>query len=152
MTDNLEELITPLRIQIGDTGSSTYTDDWLHEVLRYSVNSLMPRWNNRYYVDNDNVVQRNDTYAFEFSSPPVIQRSDHRAIILQASIMIKGGYVYTNAGSAVSWRDDEISCDARQASALWSSSLKQDTDELNMLLPKRLAAARYGRLYGYTEQ
>lgn len=151
---NLEELITPLRIQIGDTvkASEVYEDDILHEILRHAVNALMPRWSNKYYIDNDGVATRNDLWTYKFSSPPEVQRSDHRVIVLQASIMIKSGTQFSSSGDAVSWRDEEFSYSNIESAKQKSSALKNDVDELEGLLPKKkLAQPVYGRLHGYTD-
>ena len=149
-TSNLEELIAPLRIQIGDLATTpTYSDETLHMVLRNAVTALMRRWNDRYYVDVDGVVHRNSGIEFIWSSPPVIQSGDTRPIIVQASIMIKTGKKFSEAGNAVSWKDDEISYSNREAALQTSSSLKDDIDELNTLLPVKLAGTKYGRLLGW---
>lgn len=153
-TSNLEELIGALRIQIGDIDTTpTYSDEHLHQVLGYAVNALMPRWSKKYYLDNDGVVQRNTGNAvFDFSSPPVIQRQDERAIILQASIMIKSGKKFSESGNAVTWKDEEISYSNREAALQRASSLSDDVAELNSILPaKKLARALYGRLYGWSK-
>jgi len=151
---NLEEILIPLRVHIGDTTEPyTYTDELLHNILRHAVNALMPRWSNRYYLDNDGVALRNTGtgVTFDFSSPPVIQRQDNRPIVLQAAIMIKSGSKFSSVSSAVSWRDEEISYSNIESAKQRSSALQDDVDELNMLLPKKLARPAYGRLYGQTK-
>jgi len=152
-TSNLEELILPLRVQIGDLGGEpTYSDETLHEILKVAVNGLMRRWNSRYYIDNNGIVQRNTTVTFEFSSPPIIQRADHRAIVLMASIMIKGGTKFTESGQTLSWRDDEVAYSNIEGARQRSTSLEDDITELNSILPlplKKLAKALYGDLPGW---
>jgi len=148
---NLEPLINFLRLHIGDTGTSpTYSDEILHESLRYSIVSLGKRWNNKYYIDNNGVAQRNGNYSyFNFASPPVIERSDHRPIILQASIIIKSGQAHSGSGDAISFRDDEFSYDARDITRQRTASLERDIAELERLLPIKLAGAKKRRLIGY---
>ena len=150
-TSNLEELILPLRVQIGDLDAiPTYDDERLHGILRVAVSALMRRWNDRYYVDNDGVVNRNPNITFEWSSPPVIQHKDRRAIVLQSSIMIKGGVKFSNSGDTVSWRDEEISFSNLESARQKDSSLADDITELDALLPKqKLAQPLYGKLYGW---
>ncbi len=150
-SSGLEELISILRIQIGDTESTpTYSDETLHEILRHSVSSLMNRWNHKYFVDNDGVVQRDTSdFIFDYSSPPVIQRQDHRAIVLMASIMIKSGKKFSTSSNTISFRDEEISYSNIESSRQLSSSLQDDLSELETMLPKKkLAKAVYSRLYG----
>jgi len=149
-TSNLEELIYPLRIHIGDIAATpVYSDEVLHSTLRVAVSALMLRWYDKYYVDVDGVVHRNpSTSIFSFSSPPVIQNKDWMPIILQASIMLKSGKKFSESGNAISWRDDEISYSAIEAGKQRSDSLKDDIDALEKLLPsKKLARTLYGRLY-----
>lgn len=148
---NLEELILPLRVQIGDTDlTPTYSDEHLHMVLREAVASLMYRWSDKYYVDNEGVVNRNPDMTFDWSSPPVVQHKDRRAIVLQSSIMIKSGKKFSESGDAVSWRDEEISYSSIEAARQRSSTLDDDITELENLLPgKKLARPLYGRLYGH---
>jgi len=149
---NLEELITPLRIQIGDTTSDpTYSDEVLHEVLRQSVAALMTRWNDRYYVDNEGIVNRSPAETFTWSSPPVIQHKDRRAVVLQASIMIKSGKSFVNSGNVQSWRDEEITYSNTEGARQLESTLLRDISELDTLLPpasKRLARPLMDRLFG----
>jgi len=151
-TSNLEELITPFRIQIGDTTSDpTYSDEVLHEVLRQSVAALMVRWHDKYYVDNDGVVNRNSVETFEWSSPPVIQHKDRRPIVLQAAIMIKSGRKFAESGNIQSWRDEEISYSNTESARQLSSTLQEDRAELDSLLPpatRKLARPLMDRLYG----
>lgn len=152
-TSNLEELIFPLRIQIGDTSAiPTYDDEFLHGVLRVAVAALMRRWDDRYYVDNDGVVHRDTNTTFDWSSPPVIQHKDRRPIVLQASIMMKSGTKFSTSGDVASWRDEEISYSNIESARQRSSTLQDDINELENLLPgKKLARPLYGRLYGETK-
>lgn len=148
---NLEELVFPLRIQIGDIGAiATFSDERLHDFLRMSVADLMRRWNDKYYIDNDGVVHRNPNITFEWSNPPEIQHKDRRPIVLQASVMIKGGLRFSGSGSTVTWRDEEISFSNVEAARQMGSSLQDDIAELNALLPKqKLAYPVYGDLPGW---
>lgn len=153
-TTNLEELILPLRVQIGDLGvTPIYSDEHLHTVLRESVSALMRRWHDRYYVDNEGVVYRNTNITFDWSSPPVIQHKDRRPIVLQSSIMIKSGTKFSESGDVASWRDEEISYSNIESARQRSSTLNDDMSELEALLPgKKLARALYGRLYGQKQE
>ncbi len=148
---NLEPLIGFLRVQIGDlTSTPTYTDETLHNILRYAVMALQPRWSDKYVVDVDGVVYRGPV-VFQFSSPPVIQTKDYRPIVLMASILIKTGNKNVNSGTTASWKDDEVSYSNIEAAKQRDSTLNDDIKELENLLPsKKLARPLYGRLYGWT--
>lgn len=149
-TSNLEQLLDFLRLHIGDTGIATYSDETLHNALRYAVSSLMPRWSNKYYLDVDGVVHRSpDGSLFYFSSPPVVQSSDVRPIVLMASIIMKGGKKFSGVDNAVSWRDDEVSFSNLESSRQMTSTLNDDINELNRVLPTKLARPLHGTLYGF---
>jgi len=150
-TTSLSFLIEQLRRQLmDDTAPYTYSDSSLSGYLLDSVKALGNRWGNKYMVVNTNEVQRNTSLnVFEYSEPPVIQYQDERAVILQASIMIKGGTKWSESGSAVNWRDDEISYSNIQSAIQRSSTLKDDIDELNSLFKIKLAKARSSTLPGW---
>ena len=152
-SSNIEDLILPLRVQIGDTdGIPTFSDEKLHIILLESVASLMNRWGDKYYITNDGVVRRNSNVDFEWSSPPEIQHKDRRPIVLQASILIKSGAKFSESGSVASWRDEEISYSNIESARQRSSTLEDDQRELESILPSRkLARPKYGRLFGWKE-
>jgi hypothetical protein len=129
---NLELLVEPLKHHLGDV--DTYSDDFLHGVLIDSVFLLSRRWNSKYFVDNEGVVRRNNYCYFGFDVPPMIQYSDHRPIVLMASIIIKSGKKF----SEFSFIDVSYSN--------MVPSLQDDINELNALLPPKLAGARYSTL------
>jgi len=157
-TTTLAYLIPQLRRHLSDYDEPyTYTDAVLSGYLLDSIKALGSRWNNKYFVatvdDVENLVVRNEnSRMFVFSEPPVIQRQDERAVILQASIMIKSSTKWSASGSAVNWRDEEISYSNVESARQRSSTLQDDLEELNALFPKKLAKARYGRLYGWEKE
>jgi hypothetical protein len=116
-----------------------------------SVEALMTRWSNRYYISADGVVTRNPNCTFEFSTPPVIQSKDKRAIVLMASIILKSGKKNTQSSSTASWKDDEVSYSNIEGSKQLSSSLTEDINELNRMLPIKLAQAKVHRNYGWVQ-
>ena len=150
---NLEDLIFPLRMQIGDTEKPySLSDSYLHGVLLEGIYALMSRWNDKYYATNDGVVLRNPNTDFEWSSPPEIQQKDRRPIVLQASILIKSGVKFSESGSVASWKDEEISYSNIESAKQRSSTLEDDMKELEAILPsKKLARPKYGRLFGWKE-
>lgn len=154
-TTTLAYLIPQLRRQLSDyTAPYTYSDDVLSGFLLDSIKALGGRWNNRYRVAtvdsvSDLVVRNSSTYLFEFSEPPVIQYQDERAVVLQASIFIKSSTKWSESGSAVTWRDDEISYSNLESARQRSSTLQDDINELNKLFPIKLAKVQYGRLRGW---
>jgi hypothetical protein len=153
-TTTLDYLIPQLRRHLYDyTVPYAFSDDTLSGFLLDAVKALGRRWNNRYRVVVPDVVQRSDdTYMFEFSEPPVIQSQDEHAIILQSSVMIKSSTKWSESGSAVSWRDEEIAYSNLESARQRSSTLQDDIDELKSLFPVKLARTRMGRLYGWNKE
>ena len=154
-TTTLAYLIPQFRRQLSDyTTPYTYDDATLSGFLLDGVKALGHRWNNKYYVATvagvSNLIIRNaNSYLFDFSEPPVIQTQDERAVILQASVIIKSSTKWSESGSAVNWRDEEIAYSNVQSARQRSSTLDDDVRELNELFPIKLAQSRSGRLYGW---
>lgn len=154
----LAYLISQFRRHLSDyTVPYTYDDTILSGFLFDGFKALGHRWNNKYFVATvdsvSNLIIRNEnSYLFDFSEPPVIQGQDERAIILQASIIIKSSTKWSESGSAVNWKDDEISYSNVQSAIQRGSTLNDDTKELNELFPVKLAQSRSGRLYGWTRE
>lgn len=152
---NLDYLITPLRLAIGDFDEpNTYSDDNLRTRLVYAVKALGPRWNNKYLINNDtNYVERNPNSTYWMPEPPIVQHGDERAIILQAAIDITNDTLYTLSASAVSWKDDEVSFSNRDSVVAYQAALMRYLNELDGLFPmgtKRLASARKASLPGFS--
>lgn len=138
-TSNLDYLIDILRLHLYDIDPSSYRyeDDWLLTALVASVKSLMKWWNNKYLIDTSNNVTRNsnwDSSDYAFTSPPIVETGDERAIVLMASIIIKRGTLENNAWDYGSWRDDEIAYSNIEGAKQKKGSLKDDWDELTSLV------------------
>jgi len=153
-TTTLDFLRTRLRLHIGDMDSETYLDEWLDLALILSVESLGPWWNFKYLLNDSDEVYRNSTIRFLFSEPPVIERADHKPIILMASIILKAGDLQNASWNIASWRDAEISYSNIQGSRIKDSLLVGDWEELtNILKPpqKRLSAPGKKHLQGFEQ-
>ncbi len=153
-TVDLSYLIPPLRLHIGDRDESRYTDEWLYTALVASISALQTWWNYKYLVDDDNDAYRNPNSRFLHSSPPIIQNSDERPIILMASIIIKRGELENMSWNLGSWRDAEISYSNIEGGRAKRESLAQDWDELTKMLKppqKALAESKKGHLPGFLE-
>jgi len=157
-TTTLAYLIPQLRRHISDYDTPyTYTDATLSGFLFDAVKALGNRWHNKYRVATvdgveDLIIRSGDEEIFEFSEPPVIQYQDERALVLQASIILKSSTKWNESGNAVTWRDEEISYSNVQSARQRSSTLQDDIDELNALFPIKLAKPKYGRLYGWKHE
>ena len=155
-TTTLAYLIPQFRRHLSDyTEPYTYSDATLSGFLFDSIKALGHRWNNKYFVAtvasvSDLIIRNENSDLFDFSEPPVIQSQDERAIVLQASIIIKSSTKWSESGSAVNWRDEEIAFSNVQSARQRSSTLDDDVRELNELFPVKLAQSKYGRQYGWT--
>lgn len=171
---DLDYLIGPLRAHLGDVQSPfTFSDALLRRTLVDAVKALSHRWQFRYKISaagtigelnytasgidyNYYSVSRNTTkYTFIDTEPPVIQISDERAIILQASIIIKSGNLHASSANSSfgSWRDDELSYSNIESGKSFQTSLSDDRLELDSLLPSRarkLARTDRQSLGGFT--
>jgi len=153
-TTTLDFLRERLRLHIGDMDSETYLDAWLDLALLMAVESLQPWWNFKYLLNDLDEVYRNTQVRFLFPEPPVIERADHKPIILMASIIVKAGTLQNTAWSVGSWRDAEISVSNIQGSISRNNLLVGDWEELtNILKPpqKRLSASGKKHLQGYKQ-
>lgn len=151
---NLDYLITPLRLHLDDNDAPyEFSDNELKTRLVYAVKALMSRWNNKYLIDNDtNDVKRNANWTYIIGSPPIVQHSDERPIILQASIDIKSAALYNSSWNVGKWRDDEVSYSNVEGAKSVEESLLRDIQELEGLLPtarKRLAQPKKHSLPGF---
>lgn len=155
LTTNLYEYVERLRLHLGDTDYSNYRymDEWLRVALISSAEALMPRWNYKYLLTNEeDDIYRNPHTRFLFPEPPVIQRGDVRPLILMGSIIIKEGSLENQSWNFASWRDAEIAFSNLEASRSKDRSLERDIGELSKILPERvsrLAQPTKGHLPGY---
>lgn len=154
MTVNIGYLIPHLRLVLGDIDSSKYRyeTEWLNIALIASVKSLGRWWNNRYLVDDDDLIYRNPSIAFSQAEPPVILIQDERPIVLMAAIIVLEGSLENSTWSLVSWKDNEIAFSNLESGRIRDKSLSRLWDELvSLIVPptKRLARSVKGRLPGY---
>lgn len=155
-TTNLDYLIDPLRLHLGDTvaGSYRYTDEWLRTALIMSVKALQRWWDYKYLVDTDYDVYRNQHWTYLFPEPPVIEHGDEQPIILMASIIIKEGSLENNSWSVGSWKDAEIAYSNIEGNRAKVASIEADREALEDILKpptKRLARTKKGSLPGYKD-
>ena len=153
-TTNVDYLIDPLRLHLGDTtsGSYRYTDEWLRTSLIMSIKALQRWWDYKYLVDTNYDVYRNQHWNYLFSEPPVIEHGDEQPIILMASIIIKEGSLENNSWNVGSWKDAEIAYSNIEGNKAKVASIEADRKALeDMLKPptKRLARTQKGSLPGY---
>jgi len=148
---SLDYLIDDLRVHLGDfTVPYTYTLEHLRHCLVMACKTLMHKWHNKYVINASYVVARSTTVPFAVVAPPIIQYSDERAFILQASIIVKSGEIQHSAWDVASWRDDEIAYSNIAGAGQMQKSLLKDMDELEMWLRRRLYMGTKQSLPGFT--
>ena len=150
----LDFLIPELRVMLNDiTPVPTYQDNYLRAVLVHALKSLGRRWNNRYLINTQYVVSRNDTVvSYTIDAPPIIEQDDQYVICLASVIMVKKAQIYDSSWDVASWKDDEISYSNIQAAKERDSSLLRDIAELEQLLNKRLYSGKVTSLPGFHAQ
>jgi hypothetical protein len=153
---NLDYLLPFLRQRIGDitVGEYRYTDEWLQTALVAGVWELEGRWSRKYYIDENNNIQRNTAeWGYEVASPPILQTQDATAVILQAAIIVLEGSLEDYAWHLGSWRDAEISYSNIQSGKTRDKNLDRFMEQLDKLLPlpksKKLKSSLKGSLPGY---
>lgn len=151
---NYDHLIGDLRLQLGDTDSTSYryAEEWLRTAISGSIKILQRWWKSRYLIDTDNQIYRNTACFFSQSDPPLIEQKDERVMVLMASIIIKGGSLESNAWNIGSWKDAEISYSNIQGGKMHEDSIKRDWIELLSLIKpptKRLAKSVKASLPGF---
>jgi len=147
---SLDYLIGDLRVHLGDiTLPYEYADGLLRHALVMACKTLMHKWRNKYVINASYVVARSTTVPFAIASPPIIQYSDERAFILQASIIIKSANITNTVGSIGSWRDDEIAYSNIASAKVRDTSLDNDIAELELWLRRRLYGGSKQSLAGF---
>lgn len=154
---NLNYLRDILRLNMGDIDSTAYryVDEWIDTALVASVKALQIWWNFKYIIDTDNDVVRNSSLAsktYEFDSPPTLQTSDERPVVLMAMLILKQGSLENASWSVGAWKDNEISYSNIQAAKTKENNIDRDWDELISLIkpPKmRLIGSSKQSLKGY---
>lgn len=150
----LDFLIPELRIMLNDISPvPKYQDNYLRAVLVHALKNLGRRWNNRYLINTQYVVSRNDEIvSYGVDPPPIIEQGDQYIICLAATILVKKAQIYDTSWDVSSWKDDEISYSNIQAAKERDTSLKHDLEELERLLTQRLYAGKVTPLPGFHSQ
>lgn len=155
-TTSLNYLIPRLRLHMGDINASAYRylDEWLSVALLSSVETLQRWWNYKYLLDAEDEAYRNPRTTFLHSSPPVIEDSDNRIVILMSAIILKAGDLQNVSWNVGAWRDAEISYSSIEGSRTKRYSLQADWDELTSLISppsKKLSYSIKGHLPGFLD-
>jgi len=150
VTTELDYLISDLRFYLGDvTVPYRYADTHLRHGLVMACKALMKKWRNRYSISASYVASRSPTADFYELAPPIIERADETAFILQASIIIKTAEVQDTSWDIASWRDDEIAYSNIAGGGALKQSLNNDIAALEEFLRRRLFGSARQSLPGF---
>lgn len=162
--NNLDYLISPTQLYVGDTAENVYSYSIIRTALVYGVKALQKRWNNRYFVyasgmavdsthimtpdgeitvtslPNVNDVFRNSyNQTFSSSSPPIIDQTDETPIILSAAIILRRMALTSNVSALGSWSTPDLSFSNIQGSKQVMALLAEDQKALDAFFAQRLA-------------
>lgn len=148
---DVDFLVGDLRFYLGDTSlPQRYADDHLRHGLVMACKALMKKWRNRYSIDATYTISRSPTADFYELTPPMIERADEAAFILQASIIIKTAELQDTSWDIASWRDDEVAYSNIAGGAALKQSLNNDIAALAEFLRRRLFGSARQALPGFT--
>lgn len=149
-TTSLDYMIEDLRFYLGDVSLPyRYADNHLRHGLVMACKALMKKWRNRYSIDSSYDTSRSPTADFYELSPPMIERADETAFILQASIIIKTAELQDTSWDIASWRDDEIAYSNIAGGGALKQSLNNDIAALAEFLRRRLFGSARQAMTGF---
>jgi hypothetical protein len=163
VASNLDYLIDPVRIYVGDLQGTTYSDAVVRTALVYGVKALQTRWNSRYLifesgmasglnintpygtcvvedVPNPYDVFRNCYHTFTSEDTPVIDQTDETPIILSAAIILRRISITSSSSAYLSWSTPDLSVSNIQGSKNLTALYDADVKMLDAYFKGRLAA------------
>ena len=161
-SSNLDYLIPPVRLHLGDPSGSIFSDTVILTGLVFGVKMLQTRWSNRYfiytsdmhvsgtlintpngqfdigYTPNVNDALRNPFIPFVSTSPPIIDQNDEPAIVLAAAILVRKSAITSSVSAFSSWSTPDLSVSNIQSGKVLVDMLRNDEEALNELFKRRL--------------
>jgi len=148
---SLDYMIEDLRFYLGDVSLPyRYANTHLRHGLVMACKALMKKWRNRYSIDASYDTSRSSTADFYELNPPMIERADEPAFILQASIIIKTAELQDTSWDIASWRDDELAYSNIAGGGALKQSLNNDIAALAEFLRRRLFGSSRQTMPGFT--
>jgi hypothetical protein len=147
---SLDYMIEDLRFYLGDVIIPyRYTDNHLRHALVMACKALMKKWRNRYTINTSYIVSRSPTAEFYEFTPPIVERADEVAFILQGSIIIKTAELQDTSWDVASWRDDEVAYSNIAGGSALRRSLDNDIAALAEFLRRRLFGSARQSMTGF---
>jgi hypothetical protein len=162
---NLDYLIPIVRVHVGDTTGTQFSDNLVRTALVYGVKALGQKWANRYFIySNDMAISateintpsgivtvamlpneydafRNTYQPFTSSEPPVIEQTDETPIILSAALGVRRSVITSSMTAFTNWSTPDLSYSNVQASKSLMDMIKADQQALDDWFKARLARA-----------
>ena len=163
-TSNLDYLIDPVRLHVGDMAGSTFSDGLVLTSLVFGVKYLQHRWNSKYLIyasgmlvsgttvntpqgqctldtlPNENDVFRNCYATFTSDAPPIIDQSDEYAIVLTAAILLRRSVFASSISVFSNWSTPDLSFSNVASHKALLDTINADVAALDMLFKGKLAA------------
>lgn len=161
---NLDYLIVPTRMHVGDVDGSVFSNSLILTSLVFAVKYLQNRWNNRYFIYSSdmllsgttvntpdgsctlssipraNDVFRNCHVSFSSADTPVIDQDDEYAVIIAASIALRRSVITSSLSAFSNWSTPDLSYSNVSSSKMMLDLIAQDVKALDEFFKKRLAA------------
>lgn len=163
---NLDYLIPAVRMHVGDLTSTAFSDTILRTALVYGMQSLGPRWNNRYFImlsgmalddhtlstpagtitvdviPNEYDAFRNTYQTFESEAPPVLEQTDQTPLLLSAAILVRKSALTSTISAFSAWSTPDLSYSNVQSSKAILLLIEEDVKALDRWFSARLATPR----------
>ena len=165
---NLDYLIPAVRMHVGDLTSTVFSDSILRTALVYGVQSLGPRWNNRYLImmsgmmlddhtistpvgnitvdviPNEYDAFRNTYQTFASEDPPVLEQTDQTPLLLSAAMLVRRSALTSSMSAFSAWSTPDLSYSNVQSSKALLLLIEEDAKALDRWFSARLATPRIG--------
>lgn len=162
-SSNLDYLITPVRMHVGDLTEVTFSDSVILTALVYAVKYLQNRWNNRYLIytsgmivtgttvntpngtcdlaslPGENDAFRNCHVTFTSAAPPIIDQNDELPIILVSAINLRRSVITSSIHVFSNWSTPDLSFSNVSSSKSLEALINADLKLLDDFFKKRLA-------------
>lgn len=134
-SSNLDFLITPLKLNYGDIEGTQYSDAVYRTALINAVRYLYSRWGGKYSLSGNDIT------------PTLATEGDAYAIVLAATVIIRGMRLSSSVDSMVSWTTPDLSVSAsakeRSLTKMYDAAVK----DLNDFFKSGLGTSRKQFMY-----
>lgn len=139
---NIDYLITPLQFHYGDYDGSLYSEAVYRTALVNAVRYLSKRWNGKYYIDDDNDIQRDTGVIFDEDAPPIILPEDEYALVLAATVILRTVKLTSSADSFTSWQTPDLSVSSGSKERTFVKMYEQALADLEQYFKRGLGKSR----------